>query len=342
MRKDEHLKEVRLLQKRIDKLKEKAKEKLQLHKQQLAEKGEECEKAIREARQASEEAIREAYVESERAQRKAKESAEESMRAQAAGFRSDLAAIEEQHDEVMNVLRKERDRAVRQAEKRAKEAESMEKVWKDKCNGMTKELEMTRNALQRAYAAVEAVKGDIGKFYEGSDNKEVEEAAKQRLEKEELMRMCTDPRMQGLFRLWDTDGNGSIDFEELCLGLRKFQKRVRLDESALAAASLMLHYDVDTNQTLDRMEFAQFLHDYTRAVGVRFSEVADFLLLHTAHAAEDPQERAALEDLQPRVEGLLRSMERARARAAATGTPTDAVQQESHDATPTLPPRGVE
>ena len=342
MRKDEHLKEVRLLQKRIDKLKEKAKEKLQLHKQQLAEKEEECEKAIREARQASEEAIREAYAESELAQRKAKESAEESMRAQAAGFRSDLAAIEEQHDEVMNVLRKERDRAVRQAEKRAKEAESMEKVWKDKCKDMTKELEMTRNALQRAYAAVEAVKGDIGKFYEGSDNKEVEEAAKQRLEKEELMGMCTDPRMQGLFRLWDTDGNGSIDFEELCLGLRKFQKRVRLDESALAAASLMLHYDVDTNQTLDRMEFAQFLHDYTRAVGVRFSEVADFLLLHTAHAAEDPQERAALEDLQPRVEGLLRSMERARARAAATGTPTDAVQQESHDATPTLPPRDVQ
>lgn len=321
MRKDEHLKEVNQLQKRIDKLKEKSKEKLQAHKQQMAEKEHECDKAVQEARQASEDAIREAYAEAEAMKRKVMESTEEAMRAQAEGFRNDVASMQERHDEVINVLRKERDRAVKHAEKRAIEAEAMEKIWKEKCNSMTKELELTKSALTRAYGAVEAVKGDISKFFEGPDGKEAEAAAMHRLEKEELMRIATDPRMQGLFRLWDTDGSGSIDLKELCLGIRKFQKKARLDESALAAASLMLHYDKDTNQTLDRSEFAQFLFDYAKAAKVKFSDVADFLLLHTAHAIEDEAEKAALEELQPRVEELLRSIEKARPSSQSEGAP---------------------
>eukprot|EP00978_Attheya_sp_CCMP212_P034589 scaffold145576_cov40-Attheya_sp.AAC.1 len=99
-------------------------------------------------------------------------------------------------------------------------------------------------------------------------------------------------KMHKLFDLWDENGDGSINYEELLIGLRKFQGAEDMDESMTSAAVMMLATDRDENQKLDHEEFARALVKYAKALGVQdFHVFIDFLVVVTVLQDDDENER---------------------------------------------------
>lgn len=99
-------------------------------------------------------------------------------------------------------------------------------------------------------------------------------------------------RTSKLFEQWDTDNSGTIDFQELLLGLRKYQRAVTKTsfgstESFAANASIMadveknalmvMGHDNDSNQELDKEEFAVAMADYAELINVDLHELIDFM-----------------------------------------------------------------
>jgi Ca2+-binding EF-hand superfamily protein len=94
-----------------------------------------------------------------------------------------------------------------------------------------------------------------------------------------------------LFDLWDLDKSGTIDFQELLAGLRKYQRAVltnshtnnsgALQTNVLAdverdALQIMGH-DKDSNQELDKEEFAHAIANYAEFIGTDLHELIDFM-----------------------------------------------------------------
>eukprot|EP00550_Attheya_septentrionalis_P011410 CAMPEP_0198306124 /NCGR_PEP_ID=MMETSP1449-20131203/58240_1 /TAXON_ID=420275 /ORGANISM="Attheya septentrionalis, Strain CCMP2084" /LENGTH=628 /DNA_ID=CAMNT_0044008671 /DNA_START=641 /DNA_END=2527 /DNA_ORIENTATION=+ len=105
-------------------------------------------------------------------------------------------------------------------------------------------------------------------------------------------------KMHKLFDLWDENGDGSINYEELLVGLRKFQGAEDMDESITSAAVMMLATDREGNQTLDREEFARALVKYAKALGVEdFHVFIDFLVVVTVLQDDDENERAYISSI---------------------------------------------
>jgi Ca2+-binding EF-hand superfamily protein len=105
-------------------------------------------------------------------------------------------------------------------------------------------------------------------------------------------------KMHKLFDLWDENGDGSINYEELLVGLRKFQGAEDMDESITSAAVMMLATDREGNQTLDREEFARALVKYAKALGVEdFHAFIDFLVVVTVLQDDDENERAYISSI---------------------------------------------
>lgn len=100
-------------------------------------------------------------------------------------------------------------------------------------------------------------------------------------------------RTSKLFEQWDTDNSGTIDFQELLVGLRKYQRAVMKDSfhnnnSGVAASAsvmadveknalLVMGHDNDSNQELDKEEFAVAMADYAGIIGVDLHELIDFM-----------------------------------------------------------------
>lgn len=99
-------------------------------------------------------------------------------------------------------------------------------------------------------------------------------------------------RTSKLFEQWDTDNSGTIDFQELLVGLRKYQRAVTKTsfgstESFAANASIMadveknalmvMGHDNDSNQELDKEEFAVAMADYAELINVDLHELIDFM-----------------------------------------------------------------
>ena len=109
---------------------------------------------------------------------------------------------------------------------------------------------------------------------------------------EEVMDALQYNRMQRLFDLWDTDNDEGICYEELVNGLRKFQKTQSVQESAQNAASLMVNFDEDNNQTLNRIEFATSLVSYSREAKVTITKLVDFLVVASVLEDNSEEEKA--------------------------------------------------
>eukprot|EP00978_Attheya_sp_CCMP212_P027044 scaffold90116_cov52-Attheya_sp.AAC.2 len=105
-------------------------------------------------------------------------------------------------------------------------------------------------------------------------------------------------KMHKLFDLWDENGDGSINYEELLVGLRKFEGAEDMNESITSAAVMMLATDREGNQTLDREEFARALVKYAKAIGVEdFHVFIDFLVVVTVLQDDDENERAYISSI---------------------------------------------
>jgi Ca2+-binding EF-hand superfamily protein len=84
-------------------------------------------------------------------------------------------------------------------------------------------------------------------------------------------------RTQKLFDLWDSNGDGDIDFQELMSGLRRYQKAAQVAVDVERDAVKIMGYDKDSNQTLDKEEFAYAMANYAEAVETDLHEMIDFM-----------------------------------------------------------------
>jgi len=86
-------------------------------------------------------------------------------------------------------------------------------------------------------------------------------------------------RTARLFELWDENGDGTIDFEELIHGLRRYQKArgVKNCHDVEKDALMIMGHDKDSNQALDPEEFAHAMANYAEAVKTDLHELIDFM-----------------------------------------------------------------
>lgn len=110
-------------------------------------------------------------------------------------------------------------------------------------------------------------------------------------------------RTSKLFEQWDTDHSGTISFEELLVGLRKYQRAVTKDlyhdaSSSLSAnaallgdveknALMVMGHDKDSNLELDKEEFAYAMADYADLIHVDLHELIDFMCAVASQSAND-------------------------------------------------------
>ena len=87
-------------------------------------------------------------------------------------------------------------------------------------------------------------------------------------------------RVLRLFDLWDADGSGYLDFNELFDGLRRYQaasNNGHTRESVEKGVKMLMEGDVDGDQQLDREEFAVSIMKYAETVGTDLHELIDFI-----------------------------------------------------------------
>lgn len=99
-------------------------------------------------------------------------------------------------------------------------------------------------------------------------------------------------RLQKLFDLWDKDSDGKISFNELALGLRKFQTAIDGKDNPDLQAIALLGFDEDGDEKLDPKEFATAMLHFARASNVEVHELIDFMCV-TALADDKPAYREA-------------------------------------------------
>eukprot|EP00547_Thalassionema_nitzschioides_P006088 CAMPEP_0194208808 /NCGR_PEP_ID=MMETSP0156-20130528/7150_1 /TAXON_ID=33649 /ORGANISM="Thalassionema nitzschioides, Strain L26-B" /LENGTH=634 /DNA_ID=CAMNT_0038935849 /DNA_START=17 /DNA_END=1921 /DNA_ORIENTATION=- len=85
-----------------------------------------------------------------------------------------------------------------------------------------------------------------------------------------------DPRMRTLFKEFDTDNTGSVDYQEAAIGLYKLIGDMK--ESALEAFDLLLMYDENDDRLMDYNEFVHLMLHACALKDKTWSEVADALV----------------------------------------------------------------
>jgi len=108
--------------------------------------------------------------------------------------------------------------------------------------------------------------------------------------REEYYDAILDKRMEALFQLFDLDGSGSVDFQEVALGIYHFTND--MEESVQTALSCMLLFDQNESRSLNYEEFAQLMMNIAGASGQKFDAIADQLTL-----AMVQDENVAVEDI---------------------------------------------
>lgn len=96
-----------------------------------------------------------------------------------------------------------------------------------------------------------------------------------------LLKMTNEEKLQTLFTLFDTDGSGQVEKNELARNLRKLDQRSFSD--SLDAAVLSIHaFDCDGDGKMNLHEFASFVEELVLGLGCTFDDLAQFLTLRVA------------------------------------------------------------
>lgn len=120
---------------------------------------------------------------------------------------------------------------------------------------------------------------------------------REREEKEhkKVMDALSYKRTTRLFDLWDADGDGTIDFEELVTGLRRYNAASggsqSIEDVEKAAMALMAE-DGSGDHSLDREEFAYAMVSYAEAIGQNLHELIDFMCVVAALGDDSDYEKA--------------------------------------------------
>jgi Ca2+-binding EF-hand superfamily protein len=96
-----------------------------------------------------------------------------------------------------------------------------------------------------------------------------------------LQRMTNEEMLETLFTLFDSDGSGSVDKNELARNMKKLDQR-SFSES-LDAAILSIHaFDCDGDGCMDLDEFADFIESLVNSLECALEDLAQFLTLRVA------------------------------------------------------------
>ena len=89
-------------------------------------------------------------------------------------------------------------------------------------------------------------------------------------------------KLDRLFDLWDTDHNGTLDLQEIALGMRKFQQSKSLDATAQASVDALTSCDKNGDGKLDRHEFALLVRKLSVICDTDVSRLVDFMVVRAA------------------------------------------------------------
>lgn len=119
---------------------------------------------------------------------------------------------------------------------------------------------------------------------------------------EDPTELLQHPLFDRIFDLFDRDANGTIDFREASLGLKKIKPGLPLADARDSALDVFLLYDDDHNRSLDRFEFARFVARFACLAGTSFEQLGPRLVslleAEDVLGSVDVQELALL-DAQP-------------------------------------------
>lgn len=120
--------------------------------------------------------------------------------------------------------------------------------------------------------------------------------AMQELEQEasEVTNALQYGRLQKLYDLWNTAADEGISFEELMAGLRKFQAATGIDECAQQTATILIGFDEDGDQKLNRAEFANAMIKYAKAIKADLHVLVNFMCVVSVMDSTCPMGEAAL------------------------------------------------
>jgi len=99
-------------------------------------------------------------------------------------------------------------------------------------------------------------------------------------------------KLQKLFEMYDTSGEGMISLEELLLTCRKFHRTrgIPLDSTVNETVTTMLNYDKDKNQNMDLNEFALCVVRFSKICHKELDEMIDFLANAIRLGVNTPEE----------------------------------------------------
>ena len=107
-----------------------------------------------------------------------------------------------------------------------------------------------------------------------------------------------------LFDMWDLDRDDQVNFQELSLGLRKFQETTAMDDCIHESVTIMNKFDASHEGSLGRSEFAQFLVTFAKQAAKQqdnntstFTDLVDFMIVTTALKTNSETEKAYIESL---------------------------------------------
>eukprot|EP00522_Entomoneis_paludosa_P017875 CAMPEP_0172461890 /NCGR_PEP_ID=MMETSP1065-20121228/42021_1 /TAXON_ID=265537 /ORGANISM="Amphiprora paludosa, Strain CCMP125" /LENGTH=488 /DNA_ID=CAMNT_0013217367 /DNA_START=35 /DNA_END=1501 /DNA_ORIENTATION=- len=100
-------------------------------------------------------------------------------------------------------------------------------------------------------------------------------------------------RLQKLFELWDTNGDGDIDYDELVAGLSKYEKSAGLNNNLEAAGVLDAFNNKQFDEGLKPQEFAAVMQQYTNTFGIDLHQLIDFMCLVSVLPEDRAEQYAA-------------------------------------------------
>lgn len=94
--------------------------------------------------------------------------------------------------------------------------------------------------------------------------------------------------------------SGELDLSEFVLGMRKFHEAKEVDKTLEESIGAMLSFDENSDQRLDRKEFATLLCQFAKAARVPLHELIDFMVVTSAVKDNSQVERAYIDSVKAR------------------------------------------
>lgn len=88
-------------------------------------------------------------------------------------------------------------------------------------------------------------------------------------------------RLELLFQLFDDNKNGTVDLEELVMGLRKFATKKDMDETFSDSMDALSASDANGDGALDLTEFSFLLQKFAAASHVHIHDLIDFMIMRS-------------------------------------------------------------